>query len=152
MLITGLGMAIVLRNSKKMNKIKRGPVPSGVFNIVMRYIFEDPETVEEDYLKHDELRVKQVAHIAFADLHSLHSRLIGEDVGVLEGIKLSELEGHWMLEGTRSDNNGMYWDEVTEIVKCHEVEEVITVTKWKPIEDETQSSEESIPARPVGKK
>lgn len=135
-----------------MNKIVRGPVPNEAFDIILRFIFDDHETVEEDYLEHSECRVVQVAHIDFESLHQLHARLMQVDVGVLDGVKLSELVGDWMLEGTRSDNNGMYWDQIPEIVKCHEVTETITVTKWKPIPDAEKSSTESVPARPAGKK
>lgn len=137
-----------------MNKIVRGKVPSKAFDIIMRYIFDDPETVDETYLEHSECRVVQVARIeSEADLIEL-ANILGpnSDVGALHGIKLSELVGHWMLEGTRSDSNGMYWDTVDEIVKCHEVTETITVTKWKPIPDAEKSSTESVPARPAGKK
>lgn len=134
-----------------MNKIVRGPVPNKAFETVMRFIFDDPVTVEETYLEHSECRVVQVACIGYEELKELHSK-IGPDVGALQGVKLSELVGTWMLEGTRSDNNGMYWDQVTEIVKCHEVTETIIVTKWKPIPDAEKSSTESVPARPAGKK
>lgn len=133
------------------NKIVRGPVPSKAFNTIMRFIFDDPETVEEHYLEHSECRVVQIAYIGYEELKELHSK-IGTDAGALHGVKLSELVGTWMLEGTRSDNNGMYWDQVTEIVKCQEVTETITVTKWKPIPDAEKSTTESIPARPASKK
>lgn len=137
-----------------MNKIERGPVPSKTFNRLIRYIFDDPETVEEDYIDHDECRVVYVAELRGQDLHDLHQYLMqdGMDLGALFGTPLLDMDGYWMMETTRSNSNGTYWDQVTEIRKSHEVTETVTVTKWKPLKDATKSSEESVPARPVGKK
>lgn len=136
-----------------MNKLERGPVPSKTFNQLIRYIFDDAEMVEEDYMDHDECRVLLIAELRDQDLHDLHQYLMRSDVnfGALLGTPVTALTGHWMMEATRSNNNGTYWDQVSEIHKCHEVTETITVTKWKPL-DAQQSSKESIPAQPASKK
>ena len=52
-------------------------------------------------------------------------------------IKPEDLVGTWMMECSRDYSNGIYWSEVSEIVKVEKVTETIVVTKWKPICDET---------------
>lgn len=115
-----------------MNKIyKYGTqVTSAQFNSLIRSIFEDPFDIDETYLKHSESRVTLGQEI---DLE-----LAKEILDCYKGVQFEpgDLVGTWMMECSRDYSNGLYWDEVSEIVKVVKVTETIIVEKWKPIEDE----------------
>lgn len=137
-----------------MNKLERGPIPSKTFSRVIRYIFDDADMVEEDYMDHDECRVTLVAELREEDLQDFFNYLMraGHDLGPLHGTPMESLIGNWVMDTTRSNSNGLHWDEVSEICKCHEVTETITVTKWKPVSDAESAQKESVPAQPASQK
>ena len=120
-----------------MNKIwKYGTtLTTAQFKSLIRSIFEDPFEISEEFMKHQECRCELGQEI---DLE-----LAKEILDSYKGIQITpeQLVGTWMMECSRSYNDGIYWDEVSEIVKVREVTETITVTKWKPIEDENPVSE-----------
>ena len=115
-----------------MNKIsKHGTVVNPVqFRQLIRSIFEDPFEISEDFMKHSECRCELGQEI---DLE-LAKEILDSYKGV--NIEPKDLVGTWMMECSRDYSNGIYWDEVSEIVKVEKVTETITVTKWKPILDE----------------
>ena len=126
-----------------MNKISRYgvKVTSTQFSSLIRSIFEDPFEISEEFAKHSECRCELGQEI---DL-DLAKEILDSFKGVQ--IKPKDLVGTWMMECSRDYNNGIYWDEVSEIVKVHKVTETITVTKWKPICDEN-SAHSVPPVRP----
>ena len=116
-----------------MNKISKydAVVTTAQFKSLIRSIFEDPFEISEDFMKHSECRCEFGQEI---DL-DLAKEILDSYKGV--NITPEELVGTWMMECLRDYSNGIYWDEVSEIVKVEKVTETITVTKWKPIENET---------------
>ena len=118
-----------------LNKISKYGVQiaSAPFKAFIQHVFDDSFDIEEDFSKHSECLVKIGAEI---DLE------VAEDIlTTFPDVQISpeDLVGTWMLEATRDYNNGLYWDEVSEIVKVEKVTETIVVTKWKPICDENSA-------------
>ena len=115
-----------------MNKISKydNVVTPAQFGSLIRSIFEDPFEISEDFMKHSECRCEFGQEI---DLE-LAKEILDSYKGV--NIEPKDLVGTWMMECSRDYSNGIYWDEVSEIVKVEKVTETITVTKWKPILDE----------------
>ena len=126
-----------------MNKISRYgvKVTSAQFSSLIRSIFEDPFEISEEFAKHSECRCELGQEI---DL-TLAKEILDSFKGVQ--IKPEDLVGTWMMECSRDYSNGIYWDEVSEIVKVEKVTETIIVTKWKPICDEN-SAHSVPPVRP----
>ena len=114
-----------------MNKISKYSVEiaSAPFKSFIQHIFDDSFDIEEDFSQHSECLVKIGAEIDLEIAKEILSSF--PDVQ----IKPEDLVGTWMLEASRDYNNGLYWDEVSEIVKVHEVTETIVVKKWKPIDE-----------------
>lgn len=110
-------------------------------NKLWKYIFDDAEEDEGGHYKHDEYFVKLVAEVdlewAATIIEKLNLTLNRHEN---REVTPDMLVGNWMAEGTRSPNNGFYWDYLSEIVRVEKVVETITVTKWKPIVDETAPS------------
>ncbi len=100
------------------------------FKSFLRYMFDDPEEIGNEYAKHSSCRVQLMATIdesvALELIESFNLSLSKED-----------LIGNWMIESLSDYNWGIEWDLVDEVVKVHKVTETITVTKWKPIQNET---------------
>lgn len=116
-----------------MNKIRRSDVP--YFNKLIRAMFDDSFDISEEVGKHDCARVELGTHVDEETAKWLKEYLSDEACPPT----VDSLIGTWMLEAERSYSNGLYWDEVSEIVKVEQVTETIIVTKWKPIPDETNS-------------
>lgn len=128
-----------------MNKILKHSHSSKKFKVLIQYIFDDYQEIDEVYLKHDEIAVKAIAEVTL----EIATDAIAE--AEIEGMQPQELVGIWMMEGSRSSSNGFYWDLVDEIVKVEEVTETKIVKYWKPICDENSTtSSESI--KPCSKK
>lgn len=128
-----------------MNKILKHSHSSKKFKVLIQYIFDDYQEIDEVYLKHDEVAVKAIAEVTL----EIATDAIAE--AEIEGMQPQELVGIWMMEGSRSSSNGFYWDLVDEIVKVEEVTETKIVTYWKPICDENSTtSSESV--KPCSKK
>lgn len=126
-----------------MNKISKygGLMTPVQFGSLIRSIFEDPFEISEEFAKHSECRCELGQEI---DL-DLAKDILDSFKGVQ--IKPEDLVGTWMMECSRDYSNGIYWDEISEIVKVHKVTETIIVTKWKPICDE-KSAHSVPPVRP----
>lgn len=137
-------MVIALK-VKMMNKILKHSHSSKKFKVLIQYIFDDYQEIDEVYLEHDEVAVKAIAEVTL----EIATDAIAE--AEIEGMQPQELVGIWMMEGSRSSSNGFYWDLVDEIVKVEEVTETKIVTYWKPICDENSTtSSESV--KPCSKK
>lgn len=108
---------------------------------LLRHIFDDCETIEGGHFKHSEFFCQLVGEVDLdwashivASMGLTYARHFDREV------KPADLVGTWMVEGTTSPGNGFYWDYVSEVAKVEKVTETITVTKWKPIPDETASA------------
>lgn len=130
-----------------MNKISKcsDRWTSKQFKTFIQYIFDDYQVVEESYLKHDEVVVKAIAEVTL----EIAADALNE--AEIEGVGLCDLVGIWMMEGSRSDSNGFYWDLVDEILKVEEVTETKIVKSWKPIRDENSPTAPQA-VRPCSKK
>ena len=126
-----------------MNKISKydGLMTPVQFGSLIRSIFEDPFEISEEFAKHSECRCEFGQEI---DL-DLAKEILDSYKNV--SVKPEDLVGTWMMECSRDYSNGIYWSEVSEIVKVEKVTETITVTKWKPICDENSAHSVS-PVRP----
>ena len=87
------------------------------------------------FAKHDECNITVVSSVDAEMAELIGNTLVerGVSLGALWGESFTVFIGDWMAEPSRSYTNGTNWDCVYEIVRCHEVTETITVTKWKPI-------------------
>lgn len=109
-------------------------------NRLWRYIFDDCEEDEGGHFKHDEYFVKLIAKVDLEWASIIIDKLeLTLNQPTDREVKPEMLVGTWMAEGTRSSNNGFYWDYLSEIVRVEKVVETITVTKWKPIANEIAS-------------
>lgn len=110
-------------------------------NELWKYIFDDAEEDEGGHYKHDEYFVTLVAEVDLEWAATIIEKLnLTLNRPENREVTPDMLVGNWMAEGTRSPNNGFYWDYLSEIVRVEKVVETITVTKWKPIVDETAPS------------
>lgn len=116
-----------------LNKISKYGVQiaSAPFKSFIQHVFDDSFDIDEEFSQHSECLVKIGAEI---DLE-IAKEILNSFPDVQ--IKPEDLVGTWMLQASRDYSNGLYWDEVSEIVKVHEVTETITVKTWKPICNET---------------
>lgn len=116
-----------------MNKLSKYSelMTTAQFKSFIRSVFEDPFEISEDYAEHSECRCQLGQEI---DLE-----IAKEILDCYKGVNITpeDLVGVWMMECSRDYSNGIYWDEVSEIVKVKKVTKTITVTEWKPICDET---------------
>lgn len=109
------------------DKVSKSFFGSKLFDDLRKFIFDDYETLEEDYMEHDECRIVILSEVSLADAQGFLERHPEYDIAA------ESLVGAWMGETTRSDNNGTYWDGFYEFQKVKQVTETVTVTSWKPI-------------------
>ena len=105
---------------------------------LLRYMFDDCESIDEGHFKHSEYFTKLVAEVDLDWATTIVAKLqLHYNRPEDRTVNPTDLVGTWMVEGTSSPNNGFYWDYVPEAFKVEKVVETITVTKWKPICDES---------------
>lgn len=103
------------------------------FQKVVRYLFEEAEELEEVYLYRDKCRMKYLVQVNLelarkcAHLNNLSCAPV-------------HLVGDWVLVVMRTDSNGICWDEVNALVRVEKTTETITVTKWKPTNDQPETN------------
>lgn len=107
--------------------IRTSELGSELFRSLREFIFDDYETLEEDYMEHDECRIVMLSEVSLADAQLFVNSHPDCDIAA------ESLVGHWMGETTRSNNNGTYWGGFYEFQKVKQVTETKTVTSWKPI-------------------
>lgn len=102
-------------------------ISSEKFIGVVKYLFDDPEEIEEVYVDRDECRMKYLAHVDIETAKDcVNLRLLS---------CLSEhLVGDWMLQVSRTDREGICWFEVDKLIRVEKVTETVVVTKWKPVD------------------
>lgn len=114
-----------------MNKISQyGPNSFGLtpaqFKTLVRFIFDDPFDIKEEYHQYSECLVTLGAEIGLEVAKECLECVVGNIQ-----IKPEDLVGTWMCDTSRDD--GIRWDDISEIQKCHQVTETKIVTTWKPI-------------------
>lgn len=106
-----------------------------LYKLVRDYIFDDCETVEEEYHKHSECLVVVVSHMNLSSATGLVKEI--EDKGVeipqvLVGhIKPESFVGDWMASTSRTYNDGLDTDAIDFFGRAGQVTETISVTSWK---------------------
>ena len=111
-------------------KLVRDQTPH--FAKLVKYLFDDCETVEEEYSKHSACNVTLQATI---DLETAEGAV--EYAGV--DIPAEDLVGDWLVYTSRDYNWGTDWDNVYEIFRGAKVETTKTETKWNPIHVESSA-------------
>lgn len=106
---------------------------NGEFRSLIKYLYEatDAEELNEVYIDRDECRMTYLMQITPEVADEVEKQF---NLGVM--LK-NQLIGDWLLELSRTDSNGLHWGEVYDIVRAEKKTETITVTKWKPICDES---------------
>ena len=111
-------------------KLVRDQTPH--FAKLVKYLFDDCETVEEEYSKHSACNVTLQATI---DLETAEGAV--EYAGV--DIPAEDLVGDWLAYTSRDYNWGTDWDNVYEIFRGTKVETTKTETKWNSIHVESSA-------------
>ena len=111
-------------------KLVRDQTPH--FAKLVKYLFDDCDTVEEEYSKHSACNVTLQATI---DLETAEGAV--EYAGV--DIPAEDLVGDWLVYTSRDYNWGTDWDNVYEIFRGAKVETTKTETKWNPIHVESSA-------------
>ena len=111
-------------------KLARDQTPH--FAKLVKYLFDDCETVEEEYSKHSACNVTLQATI---DLETAEGAV--EYAGV--DIPAEDLVGDWLVYASREYSWGIDWDNVYEIFRGAKVETTKTETKWNPIHAESSA-------------
>ena len=111
-------------------KLVRDQTPH--FAKLVKYLFDDCETVEEEYSKHSACNVTLQATI---DLETAEGAV--EYAGV--DIPAEDLVGDWLVYTSSDYNWGTDWDNVYEIFRGAKVETTKTETKWNPIHVESSA-------------
>ena len=111
-------------------KLVRDQTPH--FAKLVKYLFDDCETVEEEYSKHSACNVTLQATI---DLETAEGAV--EYAGV--DIPAEDLVGDWLVYASREYSWGIDWDNVYEIFRGAKVETTKTETKWNSIHVESSA-------------
>lgn len=111
-------------------KLARDQTPH--FAKLVKYLFDDCETVEEEYSKHSACNVTLQATI---DLETAEGAV--EYAGV--DIPAEDLVGDWLVYTSREYSWGIDWDNVYEIFRGARVETTKTETKWNSIHVESSA-------------
>lgn len=111
-------------------KLARDQTPH--FAKLVKYLFDDCETVEEEYSKHSACNVTLQATI---DLETAEGAV--EYAGV--DIPAEDLVGDWLVYTSRDYNWGTDWDNVYEIFRGAKFETTKTETKWNSIHVESSA-------------
>ena len=111
-------------------KLVRDQTPH--FAKLVKYLFDDCKTVEEEYSKHSACNVTLQATI---DLETAEGAV--EYAGV--DIPAEDLVGDWLVYTSRDYNWGTDWDNVYEIFRGAKVETTKTETKWNSIHVESSA-------------
>ena len=111
-------------------KLVRDQTPH--FAKLVKYLFDDCKTVEEEYSKHSACNVTLQATI---DLETAEDAV--EYAGV--DIPAEDLVGDWLVYTSSDYNWGTDWDNVYEIFRGAKVETTKTETKWNPIHVESSA-------------
>ena len=111
-------------------KLVRDQTPH--FAKLVKYLFDDCKTVEEEYSKHSACNVTLQATI---DLETAEDAV--EYAGV--DIPAEDLVGDWLVYTSCEYIWGIYWDNVYEIFRGAKVETTKTETKWNPIHVESSA-------------
>ena len=111
-------------------KLVRDQTPH--FAKLVKYLFDDCDTVEEEYSKHSACNVTLLATI---DLETAEGAV--EYAGV--DIPAEDLVGDWLAYTSCDYNWGIDWDNVYEIFRGAKVETTKTETKWNSIHVESSA-------------
>ena len=111
-------------------KLVRDQTPH--FAKLVKYLFDDCKTVEEEYSKHSACNVTLQATI---DLETAEDAV--EYAGV--DIPAEDLVGDWLAYTSRDYSWGIDWDNVYEIFRGAKVETTKTETKWNSIHVESSA-------------
>lgn len=111
-------------------KLVRDQTPH--FAKLVKYLFDDCKTVEEEYSKHSAWTVTLQAAI---DLETAEGAV--EYAGV--DIPAEDLVGDWLVYTSRDYTWGTDWDNVCEIFRGAKVETTKTETKWNSIHVESSA-------------
>ena len=111
-------------------KLVRDQTPH--FAKLVKYLFDDCKTVEEEYSKHSACNVTLQAT---SDLETAEGA--GEYAGV--DTPAEDLVGDWLVYASREYSWGIDWDNVYEIFRGAKVETTKTETKWNPIHVESSA-------------
>ena len=111
-------------------KLVRDQTPH--FAKLVKYLFDDCKTVEEEYSKHSACNVTLQATI---DLETAEDAV--EYAGV--DIPAEDLVGDWLVYTSCEYSWGIDWDNVYEIFRGAKVETTKTETKWNSIHVESSA-------------
>lgn len=111
-------------------KLVRDQTPH--FAKLVKYLFDDCDTVEEEYSKHSAFTVTLLAKVSLE---------VAMEAVAYAGVDIpaEDLVGSWLACATSDYTWGVEWDSVYEIYRGAEVVVTTTETKWNSIHVESSA-------------